>query len=88
MRRKNGHLSTSAGSAGRVGAAPAEPGGNLVAWRERRLVRAGVGADLAAEIAADCAMDLHAMIELLERGCPPELATRILAPLDDERNPC
>lgn len=33
-------------------------------------------------------MDLHAMIELLERGCPPDLAARILAPLDHERNPC
>ena len=28
--------------------------------------------------------DLHALIELVERGCPPELAVRILAPLDEE----
>lgn len=67
---------------------PAEPGGNLVAWREQRLVRAGVDTDLASELAADCALDLHAMIELIERGCPPDLAARILAPLDHERNPC
>jgi hypothetical protein len=33
-------------------------------------------------------MDLHALIELVERGCPPELAARILAPLDEERTPC
>ena len=67
---------------------PAEPGGNLAAWREQRLVRAGVEADLAAELAADCALDLHAMIELIERGCPPNLAARILAPFDHEQNPC
>jgi hypothetical protein len=65
-----------------------EPGGNLAAWREQRLLRAGVEADLAAELAADCALDLHAMIELIERGCPPALAARILAPLDHERSPC
>ena len=67
---------------------PAEPGGHLTEWRTQRLVRAGVGAELAASIAADCAMDLHAMIELIERGCSPELAARILAPLEHERNPC
>ena len=32
----------------------------------------------------DARYDLHALIELVERGCPPELAVRILAPLDDE----
>jgi hypothetical protein len=68
--------------------APAEPGGDLTAWRKERLLRAGVDADLAASIASDCALDLHAMIELLERGCPPGLAARILAPFDHERNPC
>ena len=33
-------------------------------------------------------MDLHAMIELVERGCPPDLAARILAPFDHEYSPC
>jgi len=65
-----------------------EPGDNLAAWREQRLLRAGVDTELAAALAADCALDLHAMIELIERGCPPELAARILAPFDHERNPC
>jgi hypothetical protein len=67
---------------------PAEPGGDLAGWRAERLLRAGVDQDLAASIAADCALDLHAMIELIERGCPPRLAARILAPFDHERNPC
>lgn len=67
---------------------PVEPSGDLARWRQQRLLRAGVNVDLAAAIAADCAMDLHAMIELIERGCPPELAARIVAPFDHERNPC
>lgn len=67
---------------------PPEPGGDLAGWREERLLRAGVEAGLAASIASDCAMDLHAMIELVERGCPPRLAARILAPFDHERSPC
>jgi hypothetical protein len=67
---------------------PAEPGGDLTGWREERLLRAGVNPGLAASVASDCAMDLHAMIELIECGCPPTLAARILAPFDHERNPC
>ncbi len=67
---------------------PAKPAGSLAGWREERLLRAGVEADLAAAIAADCALDLHAVIGLIERGCPPDLAARILAPFDHERNPC
>jgi hypothetical protein len=67
---------------------PVEPGGNLAAWREQRLLRTGVEPELAAELAADCALDLRAMLELIERGCPPTLAARILAPFDHERNPC
>jgi hypothetical protein len=27
-------------------------------------------------------VDVHALIELVERGCRPELAARILAPLE------
>ena len=64
------------------------PGEALASWRERRLLRAGLDADLAADVAADCGFDLHALIELLERGCPPALALRILAPLDHEVSPC
>jgi hypothetical protein len=68
--------------------APTEPGDDLAGWREERLLRAGVEPELASSIAADCAIDLHAMIELVERGCPPSLAAQILAPLEYERNPC
>jgi len=57
-------------------------------WRRRRLLAAGFASDLAAHLAENCAVDLHAVLELIDRGCPPELAARILAPLDDRRRPC
>ena len=54
---------------------------DIVSWRRRQLVQAGFSAALAERVADDPAYDLHALIELVERGCPPELAVRILAPL-------
>jgi hypothetical protein len=58
----------------------------IVSWRRERLAEAGFPAPLATRISTDPHYDLHALIELVERGCPPELATRILAPLDHERS--
>lgn len=54
----------------------------LVVWRRSQLVAAGFGEELAVTVAADGAYDVHALIELVERGCDPRLAVRILAPLD------
>jgi hypothetical protein len=54
-------------------------------WRREQLVEAGFASDLAARLAESPRYDLHALIELVERGCTPELAVRILAPLDAER---
>jgi hypothetical protein len=51
-------------------------------WRRRRLVAAGFDAQLAAQLAEDVLVDLHELLVLLDRGCPPALAARILAPLD------
>jgi hypothetical protein len=51
-------------------------------WRADQLLDAGFTAELATRVAADARFDLHAVIELVERGCPPELAVRILAPLE------
>jgi hypothetical protein len=56
----------------------------VVAWRRDQLVGAGFPRPLAARLARDGRHDLHALIELVERGCPPELAVRILAPLEQE----
>jgi hypothetical protein len=54
-----------------------------VRWRARRLISAGFPIDLAQRLARTDRVDLHRMLELVDRGCPPELAARILAPLDD-----
>jgi hypothetical protein len=56
----------------------------LACWRQRQLEAAGFPLRLAAAAARDASFDLHALIELVERGCPPALAVRILAPLDVE----
>lgn len=62
---------------------PRTPELQVVAWRRRRLLDAGFGADLADELSCDARMDLHALLQLVERGCPPALAARILSPADD-----
>jgi hypothetical protein len=56
---------------------------DVLSWRRRQLVVAGFPRELARGVAQDGAYDLHALIELVERGCPPALAVRILAPLDE-----
>jgi hypothetical protein len=56
----------------------------VLAWRRRQLIEAGFSVSLAARLAGDARYDLHALIELTERGCAPELALRILAPLEVE----
>jgi len=58
---------------------PCDP--QVVAWRCGQLCRAGFPAALAEQAAGDQRLDLHALIELVECGCPPGLALRILAPL-------
>ena len=54
------------------------------AWRREQLAEAGVPLPLAALLASETGYDLHALIDLVERGCEPELAVRILAPMDGE----
>jgi hypothetical protein len=47
-------------------------------WRLHVLVEAGYPIDLAERIAADGDVDLHDAVELLESGCSPDTAARIL----------
>jgi hypothetical protein len=56
----------------------------IARWRREQLAAAGFQAPLAARLAEDARYDLHALIELVERGCDPELAVRILAPIEGE----
>ena len=52
----------------------------VVRWRREQLVGSGFPLSLAVRLAKDARFDLHALIELTEHGCRPELAVRILAP--------
>ncbi len=58
---------------------------DLTLWRAERLIRAGFPSGLAVRLAAEPVRDLHALIELAERGCPPDLAARIALPPELER---
>jgi hypothetical protein len=56
----------------------------VVRWRCDQLKESGFAPGLAARLAQNTHYDLHALIELVERGCRPELAVRILAPVEEE----
>jgi hypothetical protein len=47
-------------------------------WRFAELVRAGYQPEQAERLAVAVEVDLHAAVSLLDRGCPPALAERIL----------
>jgi hypothetical protein len=59
---------------------------DVVTWRRCRLLEAGFPERLAARLAAE-PLDLHALLQLVDRGCPPELAARILSPLGTAAEP-
>ena len=56
-------------------------GADLFGWRYQYLTRSGLAPAWAFIVAGALHWDLHA---LLERGCPPLLAARSLAPADDQ----
>ena len=47
-------------------------------WRAEELLRAGFDPGAASELAGRLDIDLHTATELIDRGCPPDLALRIL----------
>lgn len=51
-------------------------------WRRTELVQRGFPEALAGRVARDERYDLQQLIELVEQGCAPTLAVRILLPLD------
>ncbi|HET7477047.1 MAG TPA: hypothetical protein VFJ97_13625 [Dermatophilaceae bacterium] len=55
---------------------------DVVAWRACRLRESGFPPALAAVLARQ-RVDLHALLQLVDAGCPPELAARILAPIGE-----
>jgi hypothetical protein len=71
-----------------TGPARARAWSDVAAWRRKQLLAYGFPPALAHALAGDCRVDLHALIELVERGCPPELAARILTPFEEGTRPC
>ena len=59
---------------------------DVIDWRRAQLAEASFALPTAMRLAGDARYDLHALIELVERGCQPELAVRILAPLDGDES--
>ena len=57
------------------------PAQTIAAWHRAKLVEAGFDGRLAREL-ADGRVDLDELIALVESGCHPGLAARILAPLE------
>jgi hypothetical protein len=47
-------------------------------WRADELIRGGYDAEQAMALAVRQDVDLHSAVELLARGCSPELALKIL----------
>ena len=57
---------------------PVDETGLIEAWRAEALERAGYPAEAAEEIAARHDIDLHQATDLLQAGCPVDLALRIV----------
>jgi hypothetical protein len=55
----------------------------VVDWRQEQLVAAGFPVSLSVRLAEHPGYDVHELIGLVEHGCEPRLAARILAPDDD-----
>jgi hypothetical protein len=68
----------------RTPTATKDTGYEVISWRREQLIGSGFPLAVAARLAEDARYDLHALIELVERGCPHHLAARIAAPLDGE----
>ena len=47
-------------------------------WRAQELERAGYPATVATELAMRADVDLHIAVELLQKGCSPQVAADIL----------
>jgi hypothetical protein len=56
----------------------------VVNWRQLELEQCGFPGPLAARVARDERYELQQLIELVQHGCAPTLAVRILSPLDPQ----
>jgi hypothetical protein len=51
---------------------------DVIRWRLSQLTRSGYPLEAAVAVATRLDVDLHRAADLVERGCPPALALRIL----------
>jgi hypothetical protein len=56
----------------------------VVQWRRAQLLALGFPRSLAARVARDERYDLHELSQLVEHGCAPALAVRILEPIEQD----
>ncbi len=63
---------------------PADDRSRWEQWRAQRLRSAGFSGAVAERLASEDRVDLHELLELVDHGCPPHLAARILAPLEQD----
>jgi len=56
----------------------------VASWRLHRLLDAGFPLALASRLATLPGVDVHALLDLVDRGCAPELSVRILGLGTDE----
>jgi hypothetical protein len=63
------------------------PGARGRPSRRPSVAGSGFSQELAQQLAATPAVDIHALPQLVDRGCPPELAARILSPLATPDSP-
>lgn len=56
---------------------------DVTGWRRHQLLAVGFKEPLASRLAETPGVDLHEVLSLVDRGCPPELAARILAPVTE-----
>jgi hypothetical protein len=62
---------------------PKQRGGlAVVNWRQLELEQCGFPPSLAPHVARDERYDLRQLVALVQQGCSPELAVRILSPLE------
>ena len=55
-----------------------DPAARVLGWRVEQLMAVGFDSDAAFVLALDRTVDLHQAIDLVQRGCPPQTAFRIL----------
>lgn len=83
MRRRAGYIPVMSLEAMVFGlpSPPSTHGRERVGWRRRQLLAVGLEEHLARNLAEILDLDLHALLELMERGCPPRHAAMILEPV-------